>query len=815
VLVKWEPPVGAVPTAYEVRRDGQLVKTVASPEGSFEDVGAAPGAVLGPPSSFEASKGTFPGFVRLTWQPAPVAEGTTSNYEVVALFGERRGASSAPVSGRRAAPVVTYEIARDGGPFTQAGLGPVFEDVLAPLGTTTGAAEITTRPEVSVSAVILAVSATTWKVTPAPPSSYRLQARWGDQVLAAATVDTGFRKFDSPPAYQWQRSLTDADVNYSDLPGATGAIWYDPLPPSDGTRRYYRVRLATAGVQSPTSAGVRAEAVATFKKLANGSANHGCAITSTDQLRCWGTDTAGCTLPPAGAFTDIAVGFGFSCGISDQKLRCFGQNTVGQAPPGPSVQTYRSVVAGDRFSCALRTDDRVDCFGLNDAGQAPPGPSPDTFKNISGTWQHVCGVRTDGSIRCWGRDNQGAMLGAPTSGTFKTVSAGTFVSCALDSNDRLRCWGYNNFGGAPIGPSIDTFSQVITGEQSSCARRSDGKTVCFGVDLYLNHNPPIEDGFAALSGGALTTCGLRADGRPRCWGAMQSGQAVLLPSDEQFTVVRSAGRSACALRKSDARAVCWGERFGKAGGMLGQSPVYMIWNQATAAPSEPLKLLVGGTNHYCGIRFDDVRVCWGQNDAGQAPLAGSVDKFRALAAGRRHTCGLLMDGRMTCLGDNTKGQAPPGPSVDSYTQLIAGVAHTCALRPDGKMVCFGDNGFGQAPPGPSTEAFVSLTGGRTHTCGLTAEGALHCVGRNSSGVAPPTPNASRFVEVSNPKYHGCGILTDLSAQCWGSTSRGRAPARPSFDTFQSIAAGGAFGCAVRTDGRLFCWGSSEGPRLVP
>jgi len=72
---------------------------------------------------------------------------------------------------------------------------------------------------------------------------------------------------------------------------------------------------------------------------------------------------------------------------ADGRVICWGNNSSGQAPPGPSADTFKSVSAGQYghyygFVCGVRTDDRVVCWGYNEVGQAPPLPRQESFTSV-------------------------------------------------------------------------------------------------------------------------------------------------------------------------------------------------------------------------------------------------------------------------------------------------------------------------------------------------------------------------------------------------------------------------------------------------
>lgn len=169
------------------------------------------------------------------------------------------------------------------------------------------------------------------------------------------------------------------------------------------------------------------------------------------------------------------------CGLrTDDKLLCWGSNVLGQAPAGPSLDSFKSVHVGDGLTCAVRTDDVVVCWGGGYSGQAtpfrgksvaigvqgtycvvqmddtrvcsrssitsveaPPGVSEETFLNVSLAGNNVgCGVRTDGHLLCWGNTASFPSLIPEDSPyeTYKSVRVMDFSICAIRNDDKARCW---------------------------------------------------------------------------------------------------------------------------------------------------------------------------------------------------------------------------------------------------------------------------------------------------------------------------------------------------------------------------------------
>lgn len=159
---------------------------------------------------------------------------------------------------------------------------------------------------------------------------------------------------------------------------------------------------------------------------------------------------------PGTAFTQIAVGTGFACGLTPQgAIQCWGSDSNGQAsPPGGK---FVFIAAGDAHACAIRDDGTIACWGAGktasdcanlDCGQAAPPPGK--FKFVTCGHAHSCAIHTDGTVACWGAgtvDNCATTLDCgqslPPAGSFAELSAGLTNTCGIQSDGHLVCWGSN------------------------------------------------------------------------------------------------------------------------------------------------------------------------------------------------------------------------------------------------------------------------------------------------------------------------------------------------------------------------------------
>jgi YD repeat-containing protein len=289
---------------------------------------------------------------------------------------------------------------------------------------------------------------------------------------------------------------------------------------------------------------------------------HTCALLNTAQVTCWGNAGSGAlgngagtgivSSPPApvvlpGGATAVAVGAGnfTSCALlTTGQITCWGSDYHGVlgngaatasvlAPPAPVVlpggATATAVSVGDHHVCALLNTGQVTCWGDDTNGQlgngpltgdvaAPPDPvtlpAGTSATAVSAALNHTCVLLNTGEVTCWGADTLGQLGNGPTgavdtppppitlpAGTTATaVSASWTHTCALLNTGQVTCWGDDSNGrlGNGAGGSVDappapislpagaTATKVATGDNFSCAVLNTGQVACWGSNHYAN-----------------------------------------------------------------------------------------------------------------------------------------------------------------------------------------------------------------------------------------------------------------------------------------------------------------------------------------
>jgi cysteine-rich repeat protein len=409
-------------------------------------------------------------------------------------------------------------------------------------------------------------------------------------------------------------------------------------------------------------------------------------VTTTDQV-CEGACMAGSCRKPA-------------CG--DSKLEAGEACEDGNLAAGDGCSaTCRAepvaVELGRAFGCARLSDQRLKCWGDNSAGQLGLGDVlargdaagelgaslKEALRDVSlfavGA-RHACAV-SKSETWCWGDNGKyqlgnGSLLPAfsrvplkvAVGATPVALAAGEDFTCALLADHSLRCWGSNAgnvFGVAatylPAGaqaawPSLalGATAKSIAAGASLCAIGSPG-LICSGVRFpSAAYTLKLGVGFvvAGVSSGTSHDCAWNAAGDVKCWGGAVGplgldGQASaveiltttsLVPLGEPVSALDVGDDSTCAI-VGDGGVQCWGSTQT---GVLGRADL-----GATV-----------GTTAYLGDETGEM--------AQLEPLdLGEHGEARAVAVGKGFACALLRRGALKCWGNNASGQLGHGNTETS------------------------------------------------------------------------------------------------------------------------------------------------------
>lgn len=322
---------------------------------------------------------------------------------------------------------------------------------------------------------------------------------------------------------------------------------------------------------------------------------------------------------------------------------------------------------------------------------------------------------------------------------------------------------------------------------------------------------------------------------------------------------------ACGLTH-DGSAWCWGRDHR---GQLGNGAA-LTANQSLPSPvagGHRWKQISAGRAHVCGIRTDDVAMCWGgHNDdwfygmlgdgagSGNQPepvLVAGGHLWSKISAGGEHSCGIRTDGVAMCWGRDWQGALGNGAGGDnnapgivlgghSWTDISAGGNYTCGVTTSGDGYCWGraENGIlGNGTTTPNVQTPSLVLGGHNwrsinasdwqNTCGVTTGGVGYCWGEawdGKLGNGTTTPNVSApslvlgghdWQDIDPGTNNSCGLTTGNALYCWGSNAwgvngTGTSPTSPALvnggHSWINMSVGGSSACGIRTDGTAMCWG---------
>lgn len=631
---------------------------------------------------------------------------------------------------------------------------------------------------------------------------------------------------------------------------------------------------------------------------------HTCGITTSGGVKCWGnnyhgelgngsTQDSGDPVDVeglAGIATAVSAGSNHTCAVLDSNnVQCWGNNTAGQLGNGTTIDSSIPVTVSN--------------------------PDNFSFSAIASGGNHTCALTTDGAVKCWGFNNVG-QLGISSTSSKKVptqvtnleigvseISAGYNHNCARLGSPPvsvIKCWGDNSKGQLGDGTKnnhstpvdvvdiSDAISQISAGFVQTCVQTNNGGMKCWGDNVLRPTDVSgLGSGASNISASGTHRCAIK-DASLYCWDENtygQTGQAIVgtVPKVTNPTIVSgllaspfsvAVGLEHTCVVLTDTRVQCWGlNRMGQLGnGEIGQlNPL----PQAVISLNSSAVDIASGYDHTCVVLNSGSISCWGQNDDGQLGIGNSNDRalpakiqssstnYKSVVSRSAHTCALLTDGIVKCWGNNTYGQLGDGSTLKRdapvnvlglsrpIQQIAAGAAHTCALNDLGAVQCWGVNSSGEL--GADTPGFLStspltvtylasgvaaLSAGYGHTCALMDSGEVNCWGRNQHGQLGDGSTTSSSVPIQviglednvkaivSGESHTCALLDTGAVKCWGYHG-GYVLASGTNETIittpvdvanlndrvQSLFAGLYHTCALYVTNNVACWGSNTNGQL--
>lgn len=351
-----------------------------------------------------------------------------------------------------------------------------------------------------------------------------------------------------------------------------------------------------------------------------------------------------------GSVTYVAAAGDRTCIYAVDTIRCFGDNSLLQAPRALYAPNLASLVASEGRTCfqAQGSLNVVQCVGRTDgdpgAFNEHPLPAPsatvrlfypgNSLSNFVAGRNHMCGL-AGYATSCFGEWDPYQQLGIqfvplwdefslwdPAFNLVTKVAAGGFHTCIVrrlsngisgPPRTAIYCEGRNTEGQLGI-------PYVAPSPGSVDAAR--------GTNIY----PDEANAFTDVVAGMFFTCGLSSIGDVFCWGGNE---------DHVVSILNLLSRSTPIER------------------ITGQNKVF------------------AGAYHVCSLAASGNALrCWGRNTHGQLGLG--------------HSNPVLMPERVLYLNGN---------SVTDVVTMSLGEAHTCAIFTNGASKCWGRNHLGQLGDG--------------------------------------------------------------------------------------------------------------------
>jgi alpha-tubulin suppressor-like RCC1 family protein len=300
---------------------------------------------------------------------------------------------------------------------------------------------------------------------------------------------------------------------------------------------------------------------------------HNCALRRDGSILCWGVGLVrdeferdgdfDQSLPPlavsAGGlvFKSVEAGAHHNCALSmTDEIRCWGDNRFGQSD-APATNVWIQVDAGGWHSCGLNKETAVVCWGDNRFGQSnvPTSLEGQVIKSISTGLTHTCATLEDGQGLCWGdpsqwkqqgvrlmevNDNQHSMqadFSVPKVDDLGIASLDMEQSINEDMNIRTADMEIQNADmgvmSDDMGTSIDMYmlsieqnltqtSKIfIAGYESTCRLDMNSQIECFDTTYQMR---PIDLSalYRQVSMGTYYLCALESDLHLQCRGHLET-----------------------------------------------------------------------------------------------------------------------------------------------------------------------------------------------------------------------------------------------------------------------------------------------------
>ena len=450
-----------------------------------------------------------------------------------------------------------------------------------------------------------------------------------------------------------------------------------------------------------------------------------CGVRSSGEVECWSMNPNDEFEIPAGVFSSVSAGVEHVCGVRpDGSTECWGGGKLicGVRPDGstecrrepqrwrdagvPPEGPFTEMAVGWSFTCGLRLGGEVECWGggFNEGYEPPGGP----FERLVSAG-YVCGIRPGGRAECWNdsdpeeydprkyetwwipydpKEHSRYVDPDPPGVNFRMLS----WRCGVDYDYRVLCWK-NVLDEDEILPTPEgEFTWVDYDSTQACAvRRADSGLFCWDLET-MEELPAPEGVFREVDMSNDRDCGLLISGEIRCWGQVEGSPP---PPEGQFKALSEFDSFFCGVRVEDGTLECWPDVTGR-----------------TPPPEGEFADVSIARYHACGLRPSGEIECWGGWDRRPKMLPPDVG-FASINAGwggyKRgagvtpyvdwgYSCGVRLDASLECWGDDRTiwpAEHPPeagkrspllSPPVGEYEQVGVGEYFACALRVGGRWI---------------------------------------------------------------------------------------------------------------------------------
>jgi alpha-tubulin suppressor-like RCC1 family protein len=453
-----------------------------------------------------------------------------------------------------------------------------------------------------------------------------LYSRFGSQLLTAGIVgntddflqlgvsllDPYGRVSFSPEDLEWKLPEGFPEIKYSCFGDQLCIFEWKP------TLEQQAIALCLKMKPQPCFDGPPPDHRGPYRYVAVGQ-NHTCALTRSDEIRCWGDNWAG----QLGAPSPL-------CGIRDCSL----VPIAVQCPAG-EVCKFRSLAAGGDHTCAVDTNGKAWCWGedgspaagLSSFGSLPKHAHrrtpaftdlgvPADFVSIDTDFSHTCAVSAAQDVFCWGGNFFGE-LGSPTGGLsttnallirsgnkYKSIVTGMSHSCAVQAgNGVVDCWGDNS-------------KFQLTGNVNPA------------TFITINSKVPLANrGLQFMAAGATITCGQASNDDTVCWGK-PSANSPANSTSQGFVALRASYARSIATDVTDCNGgfqncsrICVADLGGDLSCAYWKAGV--PWQQLSQVPDPKGVAVISwtqvdtGPNHACAVTTQHDVWCFGDNSWGQ------------------------------------------------------------------------------------------------------------------------------------------------------------------------------------------------------